>query len=210
MEAEAGGLIRLRKDHVKAASRMLARAFHDDPVVAHAYHDAAEMRARLPYVYEFLLRSSLPHAQAWATSEQLEGIALWTHSEQATVSPRTFLLSGAIWPAFRMGVGAARRMRPFFDYVEKRRRELVSFAHWYLAVIGVDPESQGRGHGGSLLRPMLSWLDEQGLPSCLETEKERNVSLYRHFDYEVIDDYVIPDTDVRLWVMLREARGRTA
>ena len=210
MVTETGGLIRLRRDHVKAASLMLARAFHDDPVVAYAYPNPAEMKTRLPYVYEVLLRSSLPHGQAWATSEQLEGVALWTYSEQAVVPLRSFLLSGAFWPGLRMGIRAGQRMRPFFDYVEKRRKELVPFVHWYLMVIGVDPEFQGLGHAGRLLRGMLSEVDEQGLPCCLETEEERNVSLYRYFDFAVLDEYVIPDTSVKLWVMLREARTKTA
>ena len=56
---------------------------------------------------------------------------------------------------------------------------------------------------------MLSGVDEQGLPCCLETEKERNVSLYRHFDFKVIDEYVIPDTSVKLWIMLREKKTQT-
>ena len=209
MVTETGGLIRLRKEHVKAASVMLARAFHDEPVVAYAYPDAAEMKARLPHVYEFLLRSSLPWAQAWATSEQMEGIAVWTYTEDAPMSLWRFLLSGAIWPGLRMGMRAGQRMRPFFAYVEGRRKKLVPFANWYLMVIGVDPEFQGKGYAGRLLRGMLSGVDEQGLPCCLETEKERNVSLYRHFDFNVIDEYVVPDTSVKLWIMLREKKTQT-
>jgi len=189
------------------ASRMLARAFQDDPIIAYAYKDDKNVNVRLPYVYEFLLRYYLSYAQVYATSYQLEGVAVWRFYERIKMSFMRILLSGAIWPALRMGMKAGKRMQPFFDYVENKHGELVPFPHWYLMIIGVDPKFQGKGYGGRLLRGMLSKVDEEGLPCYLETEKSENVPLYQHFDFRVIDEYIVPETTVKLWAMLREGKA---
>ena len=53
--------------------------------------------------------------------------------------------------------------------------------HWYLATLGVDPPHQGKGYGGRLLDAVLPRADEGGMPTYLETDKERNLAFYaRH------------------------------
>jgi hypothetical protein len=56
MMAKLDNLIALRKDQIKPASRMLARAFLDDPTSILAYPDERDRRTMLPYMYEFVLR----------------------------------------------------------------------------------------------------------------------------------------------------------
>ena len=58
--------------------------------------------------------------------------------------------------------------------------------HWHLGPIGVHPERQGRGVGKVLLGSFLKSVDEQRLPSYLETDVDRNVVLYEKFGFKVI------------------------
>jgi MFS family permease len=51
--------------------------------------------------------------------------------------------------------------------------------HWYLWLLGVDPDRQGQGVGSALLAPILARADAEGLPCALETLTERNVWFYR-------------------------------
>jgi len=113
-------------------------------------------------------------------------------------------LSGAIWPAFKMRINVGKRMRPFFEYIENKRWELVPCPHWYLMAIGVDPGYQAKGHASRLIRAMLARIDKEDMPCYLETETEKNVALYQHFDFEVIEEFIVPDTKLKLWAMLRE------
>jgi len=206
MDSQLTGIITLRKDHIKPASQMLARAFQDGPINLYAYADDANAKSRLPYVYEFVLRYYLRYAQSYTTSEKLEGVAVWQRYKKIKISYWHLLTSGAIWSAIKMGARVGKRMEPFFGYVEKKHTELVSFPHWYLILIGVEPESQGRGYASRLLRSMLSRIDEEGLPCYLETEKEKNVTIYEHFNFRVIDEFIVPETTVKLWAMLRDAK----
>ncbi len=60
--------------------------------------------------------------------------------------------------------------------------------HWYLATLGTDPDRQGKGLGSTLMESMARRIDESGLPAYLESSKERNVSFYARFGFEVVDE----------------------
>ena len=200
-------LIRLEKAHVKAAASMLAKAFQDDPFYAYVYSNATVMEWRLPYMLEFLLRYSLHYGQSYTTSPQLEGVAVWLHSEQMSMSFWRLLISGAFWSSLKMGSEAGRRMQRFSRYIEAKQKELVPFPHWYLHTLGVDPKFQGRGYASKLLRCMLNRIDEEGLPCYIETSTERNVSMYQHFGFKVIEELNAPGTTYKLWAMLRDSKA---
>ena len=74
-------------------------------------------------------------------------------------------------------------------------------------LIGVDPKFQGKGYASRLIREMLLRIDEEGLPCYLETQKEQNVSIYQHFGFKVIDEFIIPGTTIKAWPMLREGKA---
>jgi ribosomal protein S18 acetylase RimI-like enzyme len=57
--------------------------------------------------------------------------------------------------------------------------------HWHIGPLGVDPRHQGRGVGKTLLRSFLQLADQQGLPSFLETDVDRNVELYEGFGFRI-------------------------
>ena len=86
-------------------------------------------------------------------------------------------------------------------------RKLVPFPHWYLQIIGVAPEHQGKGFSSQLMRPMLARFDREGLPCYLETQTEKNVAIYRRFGFRVIYNGVSPDKGFPVMTMLRE-KGR--
>ena len=201
--------IRLHKSHIKPASRMLARAFANDPFFASVWPDAAQRQVKLPYMTEYFLHFSLSYGEAYATSPRLEGIASWIHFEKVSMPFWRVLLSGAFWPALKMGWRAARRLRDFSSYIDNKHGRLVPVVHWYLALLAVDPEFQGRGHASQLVKGMLTRIDKEGLPCYLETENERNVPIYQHFGFRVIDEFTIPQTTVKVWAMLRENQRKT-
>ncbi len=97
-------------------------------------------------------------------------------------------------------------MRGLGKYIDGVHSRLAPFKQWFLKAIGVSPQFQGSGYAGKLLRPMLSKIDEEGLPCYLETLEEQNVRLYEHFGFAVTEESTIPETTLTNWAMLREAR----
>jgi ribosomal protein S18 acetylase RimI-like enzyme len=58
--------------------------------------------------------------------------------------------------------------------------------HWHLPLIGVDPVSQGRGYGSTLLSHVLDACDRQQALAYLEATSPRNVPLYERHGFEVL------------------------
>ena len=197
-------MLKLEKAHIKPVSFMLARALKDDPINAYAFPNPAERMKKMPYAYQFLLRYNLSYGGSFITSPQLEGVAVWIHSDNLGTSFWKMLISGAIWPAMKMGIEASRKMLVFNKYIDRKHSELVPMKHWYLFLLGVEPRHQGKGYASNLLRGMLYRIDKEGLPCYLETEVEKNVPIYEHFGFEVIDEFIVPNTMVKIWAMLRK------
>jgi len=200
-------LLKLEKKHIKPVSLMLSRAFKDD--LKDVFPDPEERRVKIPYVNEFYLLRGYSDSRAFITSSQLEGIAVWMHSDKRKERPFwRILTSGAIWPAIIIGIRALRKMQAFDEYIERKHKELVPNKHLYLSILEVDPQHQRKGYASKLLNEMLSYIDEEGLHCYLETEGEKNVSMYQHFGFEVVDEFIVPGTNDKLVAMLRKPRRR--
>jgi ribosomal protein S18 acetylase RimI-like enzyme len=91
-----------------------------------------------------------------------------------------------------------------YDYVISTQYELVPIPHWYLFIIGVDPDFLGRGYASQLIKPMLTRIDREQLQCYLDTKNEENVGLYQRFGFKILKEYQIPGSNVRNWSMLRE------
>lgn len=97
-------------------------------------------------------------------------------------------------------------MRRFSDYNDSVHQRVAPFKHWFLQTIGVASQFQGMGFGSKLLKPMFYKIGKERLPCYLETIDEKNVSLYEHFDFKIVDKSIVPETDFTNWAMLRETR----
>jgi ribosomal protein S18 acetylase RimI-like enzyme len=94
------------------------------------------------------------------------------------------------------------------SYADTLHAACVPSPHWYLFVIGVEPECQGRGVGDALLRPMLARADREGTPVYLETHNRGNVGFYQKYGFDVAEEGRMPGGDVTVYAMLRPAAKR--
>ena len=75
--------------------------------------------------------------------------------------------------------------------------------HWYLQVLGVAPNQQGRGHARRLLAPVLALCDRDRHGAFLETCEPDNLPLYRRFGFEVIREDRVTADGPPIWLMWR-------
>jgi ribosomal protein S18 acetylase RimI-like enzyme len=97
------------------------------------------------------------------------------------------------------------KMRTVGDHLDRMHECLAPPKHMYLHILGVDPQHQGKGYAGKLLKPMLARLYKEKLACYLETLDEKNVGLYEHFGFKLIEESVIPGTTLTNRAMLRES-----
>jgi ribosomal protein S18 acetylase RimI-like enzyme len=148
----------------------------------------------------------LQYGEVHATSYNVEGIAIWMPSDNYPVPLWGILRSVPLSMTIGFGRYGGYRLKGLGQYIDSLHARLVPFKHMYLQSIGVDPDFQGKGHAGRLLRHMIARLDAVGLPGYLETAEEQNVGLYEHFGFTVVDKSTVPGTNLTNWAMLRKAR----
>ena len=206
MCADLQNLARLNKSHVGPAAEVLARAFRDYPLLRCSYSDESQRQRIAHYFFRYSLYYGIRYGETYATSPNLEGIAVWISSDNFPVTFWRTVRAVPVSVILGFGREGGGRMKYAGDYIDAMHKRLAPFKHWFLQTIGVEPRFQGQGYAGELLRPMLARIDEEGLPCYLETLDEKNVRLYEHFGFKVVEKAIVPKTSLTIWAMLREIR----
>jgi ribosomal protein S18 acetylase RimI-like enzyme len=189
---------------IPVLAAMLARAFTADPFFAYLAGDAPERSQRMRDGWRAILRHASAGLESTWTTEDRAGAAVWIPPGRAASAFFDQLL---MLPAFARltGWGRLRSVSAAMEALERHRHHHAPTPHWYLSALGVEPERQGEGIGSALLGPALAQADADGVPCYLETAVGRNVLLYERHGFEVVEELVLPNTDVHGWLMLRAA-----
>lgn len=135
------------------------------------------------------------------------GAAVWLPSGQTERGLVDQLRFGALPMLARQGPAAIGRQIAASGHMDRLHSELMHSPHYYLSVLGLKPEGQGRGLATPLLAPMLERAEQEGKACYLDTHNEANLGLYRRFGFEVRHEGLMPGSDVRHWIMVRAPGG---
>jgi GNAT superfamily N-acetyltransferase len=191
---------------VKPAAVTVARAFQDYPVSVFFMPDAEKRRKRQPIVFRRPIRSAIATGEVYATSPKMEGVAVWFPSDARHGSSWQRLVSGELFASWFVSKKLVARKMAFSRYSSDVKKRVVPGRHWYLQILAVDPDFQGKGYASRLLRPMLARADREGVPCYLETQLAKNVDLYKHFGFRVAEEGTIPESNVYSWAMVRDGK----
>jgi ribosomal protein S18 acetylase RimI-like enzyme len=205
MEAGTGGLIRLSLKERADGAAVLGRAFAEYELLRYYFPDETQRRAEAETLGLMAVSVCLKYGEVYGTSERMEGAATWLPPGKAHLSGWHIMHSVPLSILSRLGRQGAGRMRAYGRYVDDLRRRLVPYPHWYLNMIGVDPQYQGQGFCSRLVRPVLERIDREGMPCYLETNAGKNVDIYRRFGFEVISEGKMPGLELTTYAMLRKA-----
>jgi ribosomal protein S18 acetylase RimI-like enzyme len=188
------------------AAQALARAFFDNPAMMYVVPDDEGRRRALPWFFGRALRVAQLYGEAQTTPDGVHGAAIWLPPGDTIITPWRIVRSGMIMAPFKFGLPAFRRFMLVMNRFEDWHKRDMPPEHWYLMVLGVEPERQGQGMGSALISPGLARADRERLPCYLETDKEINVTFYRKHGFEVVVEEELPDGP-RVWTMRREPVG---
>jgi GNAT superfamily N-acetyltransferase len=193
-----------RKTDMRAISRTMARAFHDDPVMEWMFPDEAARPAQLARMFAAMTRHH--HFAGGGVEVACDGpgvgaAALWDPPNRWRYSRREELtMMPAFIRVFGLSSAKARGVQEFM------KREHPEEPHWYLAAIGSDPSVRGRGFGQALMRSRLQRCDAEYCPAYLESSKPENVPYYQRFGFTVTREMQLPGGGPPLWAMWRAPR----
>lgn len=200
---------RLARADLAGAVASAARAFHDDPLFNFFEPDLVKQSKRLPGLMRATIVDTLPLAETYAAyvDGKAKAVAAWMPPGTYPRSPRReamFYLRAL--PSMLM---VGRRLPPALQLLTTIDKAHPKHEHWYLSLLAVDPELQGRGLGGALLAPVLERADGEGLPVYLETQTDANVAWYGRHGFGLVETLRLPNVpdSPTMWTLQREPRS---
>ena len=198
----SANIVRFTESQIPAAAAMLARAFHDDPLMRYTIPDPDERARLLPAMYATMLRFGMLAGEVYATAGALDGVAIWM-PPNAKWTSENMQASGMLKIPTLIGDEAYQRYREVVGREWQARLREIPGPGWYLFILAVEPRVQRRGLGGALMGPILERADTEQLVCYLETENERNVAFYLKQGFDLIVSEKAGASGVRFWTFSR-------
>lgn len=138
---------------------------------------------------------------AYTDSTDISGTAVFVRPGGRPLNDLRFLLHSpcSLWRHMP-------RMLRYSIFCESVAHRYINDGAWYLYDLAVRPECQGKGVASRLLRPMLAYLDREGAECYLETHDAKNVAMYEHFGFELMESPFLPHSTLRHYAMLRKPK----
>jgi GNAT superfamily N-acetyltransferase len=81
--------------------------------------------------------------------------------------------------------------------------------HYYLSLLGTNPDQRGRGLGMGLLAATLERIDAEGAPAFLESSNPVNTPRYERLGFVVCGEFELPDGGPSVTQMWRDPAARS-
>ena len=200
-------ITRLRPNDLPAAAEILSRAFYQDPLQIYTLPDPVERQERSPVLFSAALRYGLLFGEVLTTPD-LQGAAIWIGPDAWDITDERAAAAGFDRLPPEMGADATQRFFSVLALGDEPHRRDVQPDHWWVMVLGVAPEAQGRGHARALLEPIMHRADAAGQQCYLETANPANITFYERMGFQRITELVHPESGLRLYTFRHDPPGR--
>lgn len=188
----------------REAVASLAAAFANYELLALLCPNATR-RPRVTEAFcRFLFRSAVRVGGAFGTPDRAAVVCSWPSGSEWP-SRWDALHSGGLSFAWVMGWRATRLMTRLEGEFDDARASHVDCPHCYVPLLGVRPDSQGKGLSRAVMQPVFDRADRDGVPVYLETVPEANVAIYRKLGFELVGNRNL-SRGLPNWEMVRPPR----
>ena len=203
---EKAGLYTVQKKDLDRLAEVAADAYRDYPL--HNWFTGGKYDAvASKLIMQISLKTMTQDAVIYADSEEINGFAVWLPFGFNGSKTLPFLLNGGFELILHSGPGIIGRLLTYESYAMNLKKQFTDNYDWYLYNLSIKKDAQGKGIASKLMRPMLQFCDDERMVSYLETNKEANVGLYRHYGFDLMKEELIPKTPVKHYSMVRHPIG---
>lgn len=182
MTRPSTGMRSATSDDMPHAIAAIVAAFLTDPMARFAWPAPYDYLRAMPLAAREFAGASFEHGTAYVSAD-FSGSALW-------LPPGVQPNGEALEKVFR-DTAKPEHLDDLLASFEKMGQSHPEEAHWYLPMIGVEPNAQGRGIGMELMRRAVIRCDQDRALAYLETSNPRNVALYSRFGFAVMGEFQI-------------------
>jgi GNAT superfamily N-acetyltransferase len=193
-----------RRDE-RVAVATLAAAFADYELLVVLCPEPARRRWVTEAFARFLFRISVRTGAVYATRDRAAVVCALPPGREWP-GEWDYVRSGTLSMAWRLGWRSGirfLRLGPWFDFTREQR--MGDRPHWYVHLLGVRPEAQGKDLSRAVMRPVFDAADRDRVPVYLETMPEANVAIYQKLGFTLLGRSALPG-GLPNWEMVREPR----
>jgi len=202
---EKAGLYIVQKKDLDRLAEVAADAYQDYPL--HNWFTKGKYDAKASkLIMQISLKTMTEDAVIYADSEEINGFAVWLPFGFTGSKTLPFLMNGGLSLIFHSGFGIIGRLLTYETYAMNLKKEFTENYDWYLYNLSIKKDAQGKGIASKLMRPMLQFCDDERMVAYLETNKESNVGLYRHYGFDLMKEEQIPKSTVTHYAMVRKPK----
>ena len=203
---ENAGLYIVQKKDIERLAEVAADAYRDYPLhnwFTNGKYDPIASKL----IMQISLKTMTEDAIIYADSEEINGFAVWLPFGFTGSKTLPFLANGGLKLILHSGLGIIGRLLTYETYAMNLKKEFTDNYDWYLYNLSIKKDAQGKGIASKLMRPMLEFCDDERMVVYLETNKESNVGLYKHYGFELMKEEFIPKTSVVHYSMVKTPKA---
>ena len=198
---EKAGLYLVQKKDLERLAEVSADAYQDYPL--HNWFTKGKYDAKAAsLLMEVSLKSMTEDAVIYADSEEMNGLPFGFTGNKTL----PFLANGGLRLFLHSGFGLVGRLLTYENYAMNLKKTFTDHYDWYLFNLSIRKDAQGKGLASKLMRPMLQFCDDERMVAYLETNRESNVGLYRHYGFDLMKEEQIPKSTVTHYAMVRKPK----
>ena len=192
----------------------MAAGFEDDPFFSYLLPDKTNRLEALTLLLKNYVDMLYDYGSLFASSKRMEALAFVyrphqikepaTFPEQLKYQLQVWLAIAKSTPLCRQ-IGVKQFVRLFQTSQTMNSEWVQHFVHddcAHLEFLVVQEQYRGHGLARKLLGRILSSCRSKSLTCSLETHNPRNIGMYEHFDFELVERIRMPDSDLVQYCML--------
>ena len=193
----------------KAIASSLYEALTEDPfyitLEQRAASDPATAKKAMLKYLDYSMQEARNHGELCLAKDLVHGASLWSkpvdkaQGLQISKEKKQFLLD-------HLGMESLDTYCQIVDFMTEESKQVVSETFWYLSILGISPNFQGKGLGLDLVLPVLKKTDKIGAATYLETFTPKNFGFYKRLGFYEAKTVHEPVTDSYYTIMVREAK----
>lgn len=183
-------------ENLEPLVELLSSTCAEDRLVNWLVHDQTDSKEK--FFRLILANAFLTKARA-ITNEENSALLCWVSPKEHAANQKELIrmlpqlkkLNYLLRHSSSFGIGI-KLLQPF-------KRSLRSY---HISILAVHPSKQKLGLANLLLEPLFKKSDEQKIPVTVELTEENQLSIFRHYDFHVIESVDIPEGPT-IWHLMR-------
>ncbi len=195
-------VLHLPGDKLKTISSVLSKAFNHDPFFNYLIPDTGQRLKTLNHYFQHVIKYGLRYGEVY-TSTNSEGISVWLPPKNSSHTRWKAIKTGALVLPVKVKWKYLTLQNKIYKFTNNLHKKFAPYPHWYLSLIGVGPIHQEKSFGQQLLSTTINRIDLESKPIYLETNKEKNIKIFKRFGFRILQKVIVPGTEIFHWSLLR-------